>query len=43
MLSIVEMWVIFVEALGFFVVDRKLLIYYTILVLAIVMLYFFYN
>lgn len=41
MTSLVEIWVILVEAVGILLVDRKLLLYYTLLVFATIMMFFF--
>lgn len=39
--GLVNIWVLLVEAIGFLLIDRKILIYYTIAVLFTVMLFFF--
>ena len=40
-ITVINMWVLIAEAIGMLLVDRKILLYYTILVLFTVMLFFF--
>jgi hypothetical protein len=42
-LSLIQIGILLIESIGFFTIERKILIYYTLLVLITVMMFFFTN
>ncbi len=41
-LTLVEMWILFAEAIGMLVIERKLLIFYVPIVMLTIVLFFFF-